>query len=323
MTITTEKSKALDVLKAAFNKQYGEGAVRILKGDEASNMPRMSTGVASLDEAVGGGLPRGRIIELVGPESSGKTTVALHIIAECQASGGIAAFIDAEHAFDPTYATNLGVDLKELIFSQPDSAEQALDLVESLANSGIVDLVVVDSVAALVPKVELEGEMGDQQMGLQARLMSKACRKIAGPASKNSTTILMLNQYRSKVGFFMGSPDVAAGGMALRYFASVRMEIRKSGSIKDGDLVTANEATIKIIKNKTAPPYKVTEVQIEFGKGVNKMLDFVRLAVTKGIIDKSGSWFSYMDNKLGQGENNLVDKLTEDNKLYLEIKSKL
>ncbi len=319
MTITEEKQKALDILISSFDKEYGKGTVKILGGDEVAEVPRLSSGIPSLDIAMGGGYPRGKITELFGAPSSGKTTITLHAIAEAQKTGGIVAFIDAEHASDLNYFKALGINIEDLIFHQPDTAEQALDVVEKLVSSELVDLIVVDSVAALVPQVELEGEMGDQQMGLHARLMSKACRKITGPASKNNVTLLMINQTRNKIGVVWGSPITTTGGAALSFYSSIRLDISRSGQVKDGDEAVANETTVKVVKNKTANPYKVANFQIKFGEGVDKNLDLLRIAVDNKLVDKSGAWYSYKGERLGQGEANTAAVLKETPELVKEL----
>lgn len=323
MPITADVQKQIELLQASLGKKYGEGTIRVLGGNEVANIKRISTGVPSVDWAIGGGLPEGRMVEIYGPESSGKTTVCLHCIAEHQKQGGIAAIIDAEHALDLAYARSLGVDVNALIVNQPDTAEEALDIVDQLVDSGIVTLIVVDSVAALTPKAELEGDMGAQLPGLQARLMSQACRKLTASASNNGVTIIWINQIRYKIGVMFGSPETTSGGNALKFYCSVRMDIRRKGQVKVGEEAVANETTIKVVKNKTAPPYREADFQIDFGKGVNKVLDLVRIASDKGIITKSGAWFSYGTDRLGQGEKNVSEFLREHPKLLEEITEKL
>lgn len=324
MSLTDVKRKELEVLRSGLEKKHGKGIVQVLEGNEVADLPRVSSGSVSVDEALGGGYPWGRIVEIYGPESSGKTTITLEAIAQVQKLGKVAAFIDAEHAMDLNYAKALGVKVDELVFAQPDSAEQALELAADLANSGVVDCIVVDSVAALTPKAELDGEMTDNQVGLQARLLGKFLRKVAGNARKNNVLILMVNQIRMKVGVMFGNPEVTPGGNALKYYASIRMEVRKIGTKKDGDESVADETRVIIKKNKTAPPYRVAEFQIQFGKGINKTLDLLRVAVSKGIVDKSGAWYSLDGERLGQGELNTTIFLDENpeirEKIYARIK---
>lgn len=323
MSLTEEKLKAFEILKGGLEKKHGKGVIRLLGGDEVSAMARRSSGIASVDLAIGGGYPRGRFVEIYGPESSGKTTLTLHAIAEAQAAGDVCAFVDAEHAFDIEYAKALGVNVDQLIINQPNTAEEALDIVEELANSKLVDLIVVDSVAALVPTVELEGEMTDSNMGVHARLMSKACRKITGPASRNNVTIIWINQIRMKIGVMFGNPETTTGGNALKFYASVRLDVRKRNQIKDGDVVVATETEVKVVKNKTAPPYRVANFTIEFGKGVDKYVDLLRMASDAKIIEKSGAWYSYKGSRIGQGEKNSALFLKENINLFNEIKDQL
>lgn len=316
-----EKMKALDAALAQIEKQYGKGSVMKL-GDQSANMgiDVVPTGSLSLDLALGlGGMPRGRIIEIYGPESSGKTTLTLHAIAEVQKQGGTAAFIDAEHAIDPVYAKNLGVNIDELILSQPDSGEQGLEIAETLVRSGAIDLVVVDSVAALVPQVELDGEMADQQMGLQARLMSKALRKLSGVMNKTDCTIIFINQLREKIGVMFGNPETTTGGRALKFYSSVRVEIRRSEVIKNGTEIVGNKVNIKVVKNKVAPPFKSTQVDIIYGKGISRDGEVLDLAVDKDIVDKSGAWYAYKGEKIGQGRENAKRYLVEHPDIMNEI----
>ena len=316
-----EKMKALDAALAQIEKQYGKGSVMKL-GDQSANMgiDVVPTGSLSLDLALGlGGMQRGRIIEIYGPESSGKTTLTLHAIAEVQKQGGTAAFIDAEHAIDPVYAKNLGVNIDELILSQPDSGEQGLEIAETLVRSGAIDLVVVDSVAALVPQVELDGEMADQQMGLQARLMSKALRKLSGVMNKTDCTIIFINQLREKIGVMFGNPETTTGGRALKFYSSVRIEIRRSEAIKNGTEIVGNKVNIKVVKNKVAPPFKSTSVDIIYGKGISRDGEVLDLAVEKDIVDKSGAWYAYKGEKIGQGRENAKRYLIEHPDIMNEI----
>ena len=310
--VKDEKLKALDAAIAQIEKDYGKGAIMKL-GDESAklNIETISTGSLSLDIALGlGGVPRGRIIEIYGPESSGKTTLALHMIAEAQKAGGIAGFVDAEHALDPVYARNIGVDIDNLYISQPDNGEQALEITEAMVRSGAIDIVVIDSVAALVPKAEIEGEMTDQQVGLQARLMSKALRKLTAVVSKTNCVIIFINQLREKIGIMFGNPETTTGGRALKFYSSVRLDIRRTESLKNGGEVIGNHVKVKVVKNKVAPPFKEAEFDIMFGKGVSRSGDLVDIAVRNNIIEKSGSWFSYAGERIAQGR--------ENTKLFLE-----
>ena len=319
------KIKALDGVMAQIEKQYGKGAIMRL-GQEAgdTNIEVLPTGCLSLDLAIGvGGLPRGRIIEIYGPESSGKTTVALHCIAETQKAGGIAAFVDAEHALDPVYAKALGVNLDELYVSQPDTGEQALDITASLVNSKAVDIIVVDSVAALTPKAEIEGDMGDSHVGLQARLMSQALRKLTAITNKSKTCIIFINQLREKVGVMFGNPEVTAGGKALKFYASVRIDVRKSDALKDSQGAYGNHTKAKVVKNKVAPPFKTAEFDIIFGKGISKGSCLIDLGLQYDILQKSGSWFSYMGEKIAQGREKAVDYLESNAQVAEEIKNKI
>lgn len=300
-----KKTQALNDAIKQIEKQFGKGSVMKLGDHSSIDVDVIPTGSLSLDIALGvGGYPKGRIIEIYGPESSGKTTLTLHAIAEVQKQGGTAAFIDAEHAIDPVYAKNLGVNIDELILSQPDSGEQGIEIAETLIKSGAVDLVVVDSVAALVPQVELDGEIGDQQMGLQARLMSKACRKITGLLNKSNCTVIFINQIREKIGVMFGNPETTTGGRALKFYSTIRIDIRKKEAIKNGTDIVGNKTKIKIVKNKVAPPFKETQVDIVFGKGIEKEGELLDLAVDQDIIDKSGAWYAYKGEKIGQGREN-------------------
>lgn len=319
-----EKRKALDLTINQIEKQFGKGSIMKLGEDSKLDLDVISTGALDLDIALGiGGIPRGRVVEIFGPESSGKTTVALHVIAEAQKIGGIAAFIDAEHALDPGYAKKLGVDIENLIISQPDTGEQGLEITEALVRSGAVDVVVVDSVAALVPKAEIEGEMGDSHIGLQARLMSQALRKLAGAINKSKTTAIFINQLREKVGVMFGNPEVTSGGRALKFYSSVRIDIRRIDSIKQGDQVIGNRTRVKIVKNKVAPPFKQAEIDIMYGLGISKEGSLLEAGVVADVIDKSGSWYSYEDNKLGQGREKSKDFLIENPDIAEEIERKV
>ncbi len=312
--IDPAKLKQLSIAMETLEKQFGKGAIMRL-GDEGAVMPVqvISTGSVALDYALGvGGFPRGRVTEIYGPESSGKTTLALHAIAEAQKSGGIAAIVDAEHAFDQAYAKKLGVDINSLLISQPESGEQALSIVETLVRSGAVDIIVVDSVAALVPQAELEGEMGDSVMGLQARLMSQALRKLTGAISKSSSVVVFINQLRDKIGVVYGNPETTTGGKALKFYSSVRIEIRKTAQIKDGSEIIGNRTRVKVVKNKVAPPFKTIEFDILYGEGISVLGELIDLAVEFGIVKKSGAWFSYDSEKLGQGREAVKKMLRED-----------
>ena len=320
-----EKLKALDAAIAHIEKQYGKGAIMKL-GDPSSqmNVETIPTGSLSLDIALGlGGIPKGRIIEIYGPESSGKTTVTLHMIAEVQKRGGIAGFIDAEHALDPTYAENIGVDIDNLYISQPDNGEQALEITETMVRSGAVDIVVVDSVAALVPKAEIDGDMGDSHVGLQARLMSQALRKLTAVISKSNCTVIFINQLREKVGIMFGNPETTTGGRALKFYSSVRLDVRRIESLKSGGEVIGNRTRVKVVKNKIAPPFKEAEFDIMFGKGISKVGDIVDLASNIDIINKSGAWYAYEGNKIGQGRENTKIYLEEHPDICQEIEDKV
>jgi recombination protein RecA len=313
----TEKNKAIDLAFSQIEKQFGKGSImRLGTIDPSLALEAISSGSLSLDAALGvGGYPRGRVIEIFGPESSGKTTLSLHAIAEAQKNGGTAAFIDAEHALDATYSRNLGVDIDNLLVSQPDSGEQALEIAEVLIRSGAVDIVVVDSVAALVPRAELEGDMGDAQMGLQARLMSQALRKLTGIVSKSKTTLIFINQIREKIGVMFGNPETTTGGRALKFYASVRVDVRRIASIKDGDEIVGNRTKAKIVKNKVASPFREAEFDILYGQGISREGDLLDVAVEKNIVDKSGAWFSFQGERLGQGRDN-ARQFLKDNHDY-------
>ena len=322
VNVSEERSKALKLAIEKIEKDFGKGAIMKL-GDKATvNVDAIPTGSLALDIALGiGGVPRGRIIEIYGPESSGKTTLAQHIVAECQKRGGIAAYVDAEHALDPEYARNLGVNVDELLISQPDTGEQALDITEELVRSGAVDVVVVDSVAALVPKAEIEGSMEDQQMGLQARLMSKALRKLTGIIGKTSTTVIFINQLRMKIGVMYGNPETTTGGNALKYYASVRLEIRRTEGLKGDGEDIGNHVRVRVLKNKVAPPFRTAEFDIIFGKGICKIGNILDVAVNLNIVNKAGSWFSFKDEKLGQGRDKAKEFLTENPDVLNEIET--
>jgi len=320
-----ERSKALDMAVGQIEKQFGKGSIMRL-GQKGAIQPidAISTGAISIDYALGvGGMPRGRVVEIFGPESSGKTTLALQVIAEAQKSGGMAAFVDAEHALDAAYAQKLGVDLDNLLVSQPDNGEQALEIVEVLIRSGGVDVVVVDSVAALVPKAEIEGEMGDAQMGLQARLMSQALRKLTGVVSKSKTCLIFINQLREKIGVMFGNPETTTGGRALKFYASVRVDIRRIASIKDGDVVVGGRTRVKIVKNKVAPPFREAEFDVMYGEGISRTGDLLDLAVEKRIIEKSGAWFAYSGERLGQGRENAKQFLKDNPDIYKIIEERV
>ena len=313
-----EKLKALQLTLDKIDKSYGKGAIMKLGDHIVENLPCISSGSLGLDIALGiGGYPRGRVIEIYGPESSGKTTLAIHAIAEAQKKGGLAAFIDAEHAFDRFYAENLGVDVDNLYISQPDNGEQALEIADQLIRSGAIDIIVIDSVAALTPKAEIEGDMGDSKMGLHARLMSQALRKLTSVIDKTSTTVIFINQLREKLGVMFGNPETTTGGNALKYYASVRLDVRRIGQIKDGDTVVGNRTRVKVVKNKVAPPFCQTEFDIMFGEGVSKVGEIVDMGVDLDVIKKSGSWFSYGETKLAQGRD-AVKKLLSDNPALAE-----
>ena len=319
-----EKKRALEAALGQIEKQFGKGSIMKLGEYKEMNVEAIPTGALSLDIALGiGGIPRGRIIEIYGPESSGKTTLALHAIAESQKLGGEAAFIDAEHALDPVYAKHLGVDIDNLIVSQPDTGEQALEIVESLTRSGAIDIIVVDSVAALVPKAEIDGDMGDSHVGLQARLMSQALRKLAGVVNKSKTVIIFINQLREKVGVLFGNPETTTGGRALKFYASVRLDIRKVENIKQDGEVIGNRAKVKVVKNKVAPPFREAEFDIIYGKGISKVGNIIDVAVNLDIIEKSGAWFSYNGEKIAQGRENTKTYLEQNPEVLKEIEEKI
>ena len=315
-----QKDKALSAALTQIERQFGKGTIMRLGDTPHERIPAISTGSLGLDIALGvGGLPRGRIVEIYGPESSGKTTLTLQVIAEAQKAGGTCAFIDAEHALDPIYAKNLGVDTENLLVSQPDTGEQALEVCDNLVRSGALDVVVIDSVAALTPKAEIEGEMGDHHVGLQARLMSQALRKMAGNIKNSNTLVIFINQIRMKIGVMFGSPETTTGGNALKFYSSVRLDIRRIGAIKDGDEIVGNETRVKVIKNKVAPPFKQTEFQILYGKGIYRLGEVIDLGVQIGVVEKAGAWYSYKGDKIGQGKKNSSDYLTENPHLAIEI----
>jgi len=319
-----EKKKALDLAMTQIDRQFGKGSIMWMGDNKAVPMDVISTGSISLDAALGvGGIPRGRVVEIFGPESSGKTTLALHVVAEAQKKGGLAAFIDAEHALDANYSKLLGVDTDNLLISQPDTGEQALEITETLVRSGALDVVVIDSVAALVPRAEIEGEMGDAQMGLQARLMSQAMRKLTAAISKSHTSVVFINQIREKIGVMFGSPETTTGGRALKFYASVRLDIRRTASIKEGENVIGNRTKVKVVKNKVAPPFREAEFDIIYGEGISKLGDLLDLAVNAKIIDKSGTWFSYGEERLGQGRENVKRYLQQNPELTNTIEKKL
>jgi len=322
-TATEGKLKALGLAQEQINKQFGDGAIRRLGDTKTVDVELVSSGALSLDLALGGGYPKGRILEIYGPESSGKTTLTLHAIAEIQRQGGTAAFIDAEHALDPSYARKLGVDTDNLLVSQPDNGEQALEIAETLVRSNAVDLVVVDSVAALVPQAEIDGEMGDSHMGLQARLMSQALRKLTGIINKSHTTVIFINQIRMKIGVMFGNPETTTGGNALKFYASVRLDIRRTGQIKSGEEIIGNRTKVKVVKNKIAPPFRVAEFDIMYNEGISKTGDVLDLAVLHNIVGKSGAWFDYADAKIGQGREASKAYLAANPKVLAEIEAKV
>ncbi|ASK63460.1 recombinase RecA [Virgibacillus phasianinus] len=320
----SDKKQALDMALRNIEKQFGKGSIMKLGETAEQRIATIPSGSLALDVALGiGGYPRGRVVEIYGPESSGKTTVALHAIAEAQSQGGQAAFIDAEHALDPSYARALGVDIDELLLSQPDTGEQALEIAEALVRSGAVDIIVVDSVAALVPKAEIEGEMGDAHVGLQARLMSQALRKLSGAINKSKTTAIFINQIREKVGVMFGNPETTPGGRALKFYSSVRLEVRRAETLKQGNEILGNRAKIKVVKNKVAPPFKVAEVDIMYGEGISREGELIDIGSDLDIVQKSGSWYSYNEERLGQGRENAKQFLKENNDVLIEIKGKV
>ena len=324
-TLDTQKQKALDLALATIEKQFGKGAIMKLSGDQRlTKIPAISTSCLSLDLALGiGGVPKGRIIEVYGPESSGKTTLTLHVAAETQKAGGVVAFVDAEHALDTSYAQKLGVDILNTLISQPDSGEQALEITDMLVRSGAIDLLIVDSVAALTPRAELEGDMGDSHMGLQARLMSQALRKLTGSISRSNCTVIFINQLRMKIGVVFGNPETTTGGNALKFYSSIRMDIRRIGAIKDRDEVVGSRTRVKVVKNKVAPPFRDTEFDIMYGEGISQEGDVLDLAVTHKIVEKAGAWYSYHNEKIGQGRENAKLFLKKDPKLLQEIRNKI
>ena len=319
-----ERDKAIEIAVGQIEKQFGKGAIMRLGQSAIAAIPRISTGSISIDNALGiGGVPRGRVVEIFGPEASGKTTLALQVIAQAQRLGGTAAFVDAEHALDPTYADKLGVDLDNLLVSQPDNGEQALEIVEVLVRSGGADVVVVDSVAALVPRAEIDGEMGDAQVGLQARLMSQALRKLTAVVAKSHTCLIFINQLREKIGVMFGSPETTTGGRALKFYSSVRIDIRRIGAIKDGDQVVGNRTRVKIVKNKVAPPFRMAEFDLMYGEGVSREGDLLDLAVDRRIVEKSGTWFSYSGERLGQGREKVKLFLKQNPEIFEAIDARV
>jgi recombination protein RecA len=317
-----DKSKALESALGLIERNYGSGSIMRLGDNTTIDIEAISTGSLGLDIALGiGGLPKGRIIEIYGPESSGKTTLALHVVASAQKSEGVCAFVDAEHALDPVYAKNLGVDVDKLLVSQPDGGEQALEIADTLIRSGAVDVLVVDSVAALVPKAELEGDMGDTHVGLQARLMSQALRKLTSSISKSNCMLIFINQIRMKIGVMFGSPETTTGGNALKFYSSVRLDIRRIGAIKDKDQIVGNQTRVKVVKNKVAPPFKITEFDILYGEGISKEGEIIDIGVSRGVVEKSGSWYSFNGNRIGQGRENAKKYLIENKEISDEIES--
>jgi len=319
-----DKSKALEAALSQIERSFGKGSIMKLGDDQVVEAEAIPTGSLGLDIALGiGGLPRGRVVEIYGPESSGKTTLALHVVAEAQKLGGQCAFIDAEHAVDPVYAQKLGVDVADLLISQPDTGEQALEITDTLVRSGAIDVIVVDSVAALVPKAELEGEMGDTHVGLQARLMSQALRKLTGSISRSRCMIIFINQIRIKIGVMFGNPETTSGGNALKFYASVRLDIRRIGAIKDHDDVVGNQTRVKVVKNKVAPPFKTVEFDIMYGEGISKLGEMIDMGVKAGIVEKSGSWFSYSDQRIGQGRENAKQFLRDNPEMAADIEARV
>ena len=325
MSADTKKAKALELAITQIDRQFGKGSIMRLGDDYIPTMDNViSTGCLSLDVALGvGGIPKGRVVEIYGPESSGKTTLALHIVAEAQKAGGFAAFIDAEHAVDPDYSKKLGVNTEELLISQPDTGEQALEICETLVRSGALDVIVIDSVAALVPRAELEGDMGDSHMGLQARLMSQALRKLTGTVSRSNTTVIFINQIREKIGVMFGNPETTPGGRALKFYSSVRLEIRRITTIKDGTEMVGSRVRVKVVKNKVAPPFKKSEFDIMYGQGISYVGDIIDLAVEGNIVEKTGAWYSYDDMKIGQGRENAKSFLTENSDILDAVTEKV
>ncbi len=322
--MTKEKDKVLDQVMLDIEKQFGKGSIMKLGSDKVREIDVVSSGSLSLDIALGvGGYPKGRIVEIYGPESSGKTTFALHAIAEVQKAGGRAAFIDAEHALDPVYASKLGVDIQELLLSQPDTGEQALEICEALVRSEAISIVVIDSVAALVPEAEIEGEMGDSHVGLQARLMSQALRKLSGTISKTNTIVIFINQLREKVGVFFGNPETTPGGRALKFYSTIRLDVRRAEQLKQGENVIGNKTNVKVVKNKVAPPFKSANLEIIYGEGISKESEIIDLASDISILEKSGAWYSYNGEKVGQGKDNLRLLLKDNKKLYEELEKKI
>ena len=320
--MSDKKLKAIETIEKEITKEYGEGSIMRLGGETKLNVESIPTGSLSLDVALGiGGVPRGRVIEVFGPESSGKTTLALHVVAECQKNGGNAAFIDAENALDPVYAKNLGCNTDDLLVSQPDSGEQALDILQKLLETAALDVIVIDSVAALVPKQELDGQIGDVTVGLQARLMSQALRKLSGPINKSRTCVVFINQIREKIGVMFGSPETTPGGRALKFYSSVRIDIRRIAAIKEGTDMTGNRTRVKVVKNKVAPPFKMTEFDIMYGKGISYSGDLLDLALQGGVVEKMGSWFSYKGEKVAQGREKVKGLLDTDDKLMKNVLS--
>ncbi|MBM4203259.1 MAG: recombinase RecA [Gammaproteobacteria bacterium] len=320
----SQRDRALSAALAQIERQFGKGSMMRLGDREQVSIPAISTGSLGLDVALGiGGLPRGRIVEIYGPESSGKTTLTLQVIAEAQKSGGTCAFIDAEHALDPIYAQSLGVNIEDLLVSQPDTGEQALEICDMIVRSGAVDVVVIDSVAALTPKAEIEGEMGDSHVGLQARLMSQALRKMTASIKQSNTLVIFINQIRMKIGVMFGSPETTTGGNALKFYASVRLDIRRIGAVKEGEEVVGNETRVKVVKNKVAPPFRQTEFQILYGSGINRMGEILDLGSQQGIIEKSGAWYTYKEDRIGQGRKNSCDYLLEHREMCQEIEARI
>ena len=323
MAISADKEKALEIALTQVERQFGKGSIMKLGSKEIVDVPVISTSSLSLDKALGiGGLPRGRVVEVFGPEASGKTTLALHAVAEAQKQGGIAAFIDAEHALDIGYAKKLGVNCDDLLVSQPDTGEQALEIADMLVRSGAIDIIVIDSVAALVPRAEIEGEMGDSHMGLQARLMSQALRKLTGTIGKTMTTVVFINQIRMKIGVVFGNPETTTGGNALKFYASVRLDIRRTGALKDGQEIIGNRTRVRVVKNKMAPPFTEAEFDITYGEGISKTGDLIDVAVDVGIVDKSGSWYSHQGERIGQGRENVKRFLSDNRDIYDAIYQK-